>query len=39
MLQEDMLGALESCGALGGCAWSPVLAVLVGKQNGEMGPF
>lgn len=39
MLQKDMLGALESRGALGGCAWSPVLAVLVGKQNGAMGPL
>lgn len=30
MLLEDVLGALERHGTLGGCAWSPVLAVLVG---------
>lgn len=39
MLLEDVLGALESRGALGGCAWSPLLAVLVGKQNCRDGPI
>lgn len=39
MLLEDVLGALERRGALGGCAWSPVLAVLVGKQNWRNGPI